>query len=208
MKPDPLERWRLLINQLEIIPGDHGCNPLTTNEEHLLEFEDRAGFVLPQGYKEYCQVISSGIFGPHWFRIDKLDAPEVHLASTSNAKSTYEIYNGELPLEVKDLLDAGFRFGAGVEFYLLFFFDLRSYQEIDKSYDMYALCERDIVYIYNLGRDFYSFIYDICIGSRAEKDFPAMVFREEDLDEDTRESRKEDMENEPLYRPFTFCPCF
>ena len=145
----------MLFNQLEIIPGDYGDHTLTIDEKNLSAFEDQAGFALPQGYKEYCQIIGSGTFGPHWFRIEKLRILKSHLVATSAAKSTYKIYNDELPLEVEELLDAGFQFGSGVEFYLLFFFDLRSYQETDRSCDIYALCERDIVYVYNLGRDFF-----------------------------------------------------
>jgi hypothetical protein len=210
MAEDPLQRWQSLLEEVEIVitPFSLTSRLQTASEEQLTEFEQMAGFLLPQGYKEFLQVFGHGMFGYNEFRIncpqvDKSYISTMHL-SQSAARIVYEDHRDEVPLEILELFNASFQFGSGSRYYHLFFFDLRSYSELDLSYDFYTLIERKGAHIYNLGRDFFSFIRDVCIGDKAEADFPLLIRKLEDRDQDEREEFLEDMKTIKEFQPRTF----
>jgi hypothetical protein len=207
MTTHALEKWRTLIAQLELVSAGQRDNLVPFNEDQLLMAETRIDHPLPQEYKEYCQVFGSGRFGPHRFliRTPPLEPIDPRADRINDAlKCSYRTYaEEELSSETEALLDAAFEFGSGEDCFLIFFFDLRSYRESDQSCNIYAFCERDTIHIYNLGRSFFAFIRDVCIGNRVE-DYPKLIFNPEDLTEEEQESREEDMNDDPLYTPFTF----
>lgn len=166
-----LEKWITLLTQIEVI-GE----PSPLSAEQLLYFELRAGVTLPSGYKEFCQVFGDGVFGRNMFSIECPKTEDVKgqlishaeiIAACKFAKSA-----SEYPLEIKILLDSAYLIGFG-EGYVLFVLDLRTYSESDQSYDIYAFDDNG--HFYKVGRDFFEFVRDFCMGTKAEEDFPELL---------------------------------
>jgi SMI1 / KNR4 family (SUKH-1) len=206
-----LDKWRSLLSELEVFDFD-ATNPMVTmSEENVLWVEKQSGITLPQGYKEYCQVFGSGTFGGTELRIqipmdDPCDEREnINLLRNYPVKEFYEIEHGNLPAEIDNLFNHGYQFGGTTMFYGFLFFDLRTYSCQDLSCDIYAFLERESIYIYHFGRDFFAFIRDICINDQSQDQFPKLVSRPEELDENDRKDY-EDLMNFPssTVRPRTF----
>jgi hypothetical protein len=214
MTSNPLEKWIDLFGRMKIVPPDSSPNPMSTQE--LLECERALGCPLPQAYREYCQVFGSGEFGPYQFRIRGQDSDSIKSwlfannqlnDGTSLVIEAYRRYSDAPSPEVEQILNAGLHFGESIDQNcVLFFFDLSSYQEVDQSCNIYCYYEHDCVEIYDLGRDFFTFICDFCIGDRAEREFPKMITRLEDLDEETRELYLEDIQDDEMYQSHVFYP--
>ncbi|MBE9115902.1 SMI1/KNR4 family protein [Lusitaniella coriacea LEGE 07157] len=152
----------------------------TLSEEELDLFESKTGLVLPQEYREYCQVFGSGGFGLNEFAID---CPSIqYLEETLDShKGILEAHVPRIfkeghfivePCEATELLQNAYLIGFGVEDQL-FVFDLRTYSEQDRSYDIYATLSNtsEGAEIHYLGRSFYSFIRDVCLGTATNKNF-------------------------------------
>ncbi|MBV6624917.1 MAG: SMI1/KNR4 family protein [Rivularia sp. (in: Bacteria)] len=54
-----LSDWQELFEKIVVYRGNL---TLATNEE-IIAFEERTGIILPEGYKEYCQVFGAGEIG-------------------------------------------------------------------------------------------------------------------------------------------------
>lgn len=159
-----------------------GCLPNLT-ESQLKDFESQTGLILPQGYREFCQVFGAGGFGLGGFFIDHPDIDEIEAQLGSNqcileaCKGTLEAYKGNYyssrSNQIDELLDNAYLFGGGSGL-VAFVFDLRTYNEQDSSYDIYGInCDSDFVCY--LGRDFFEFVRDICIGERAQAEVPELL---------------------------------
>lgn len=166
----------------------------TLNELQLKQFESKISIILPQEYKEFCQVFGAGCFGHDGIDIDcpNLENIEAELDNNldipQNWKETCQGWSNE----AEQLLDKAYMFGSGGGD-TIFVFDLRSYKKEDESYDIYGIgCE--VAVICYLGRSFFKFISDYCIGDR---DFPELLLDTcEDIDK-----------NDPYYQSTTFFPC-
>lgn len=126
-----LEKWQSLLNQLNVVnePGAYGLDTVT--QEQLKIFENFANIVLPQAYKEFCQIFGSGRFGYTEFFIDYPDPEDMEGHLISNSEINYACkcgWKGEKIVE--DILDRGYLFGGGA-FYVSFVFDLTTYSEQD-----------------------------------------------------------------------------
>ena len=53
--------------------------------------------------------------------------------------------------------------------------DLGSYQESDQSCDIYLVPSDELEQTTLVGRDFYEFVSDFCLGSKAEEVLPARI---------------------------------
>jgi hypothetical protein len=70
------------------------------------------------------------------------------------------------------LLDCSFVFGSEPSANSIFW-DLRSYNKLDKSYDIYwANSDCFSGDIYKIGRDFYEFITEFCLGEQSYEILP------------------------------------
>lgn len=174
----------------------------TLTEDQLQKFESQADLILPQGYREFCQIFGSGQFGWDGFFIDSPDIDEIEKQLGSDrcifeaCKGNLEAYKGNYyssqSNEIDELLDNAYLFGGGSGL-IAFVFDLRTYNEQDLSYDIYGInCDSDFVCY--LGRDFFEFVRDICMGDRAKQEFPELLLGSS-LDFD---------ENNLFYRNTTF----
>lgn len=210
MKKNNLEKWKNLLLKLDVSLEGFGISlqypePLSSLDEELFtDFASQAGFdfpqgclsnlseeelnlfesktrlVLPQEYREYCQVFGSGRFGLNDFYIDcpSLQYLEKRLGSNQcilEAHIPRIVKKGHTvvkPCEATELLKNAYLIGSGIEDQL-FVFDLRTYSEQDRSYDIYATLSDtpDGAEIYYLGRSFYSFIRDVCLGTATNKNF-------------------------------------
>lgn len=165
-----LQRWQNLFKQIEVI--DRGEAP-TSSEAELLEFEAKTGIILPFGYKEFCQVFGSGMFG-HFVGIAGEPSMELsrefigYLKSALNSLKESESHLDTEPLE--DLLDSALIFG-GTSRQEHFLWDLRSYRESDQSYDIY-LVRLNSERFYLVGRDFVEFVRDFCLGMKVFEVLP------------------------------------
>ncbi len=53
-----------------------------------------------------------------------------------------------------------------------FFWDLTSYNEVDQSYDIYWIPDENAIHITYIGRDFFEFISEFCLGQKSSKLLP------------------------------------
>ena len=170
-----METWLNLLAQIEIIELPSGSDIWT--QEELSQFEKETDIILPQNYKEYCQVFGSGQFGDYM----TIYAPYPHLSSMSLENIKEDIAEFPDPEHgkmmnvesLKQLLNCAFVFG-GNPMSDTVFWDLRTYSDSDKSYDIY-LANADCFDggIYLVGRDFYEFVRDFCLGLKSYKFLPA-----------------------------------
>lgn len=158
MEIDNLDKWRELLSHIKL-----NGKIKTASIEELSRYEMETGFTLPKDYKEYCQVFGTGIFDHNSFQIE---APPWRLMPDPDridaCKNAYDY-----PTEVVELLNSAHVFGIA-ESYVFFFFDSRTYSEEDESYDIYGIGD-GLNAVYKLTRDFFEFIRDYCIGTKAEK---------------------------------------
>ncbi len=169
---DSLEKWFALLKRVLVIHrGESKMHTLSS--EQLEQFESQAGFILPHEYKEYCQVFGTGEFGITIFNIRCPDCVDVvgHLISlqdTINACVNYADYSEE----EKQIFQSAYVFGYGADHSFLIF-DLATYSDEDKSANIYGISEDDTIYF--IGRSFWEFIRDVCMGDKAAKCFPELV---------------------------------
>lgn len=168
-----LEKWKALLGRTEIIyeQTDHLW---TQDLEQLLEYEKRTGVILPSEYKEFCQIFGSGWFTKNSFEIlcpDLTDEGRGPISSEDAISAIKESY--PYPIEVHELLDSSYIFGSGDGF-IFFLFDLRTYSSIDKSYDIYIIDDERNNSVHYLGRSFFEFIQEMCLGDRVILEFPAL----------------------------------
>ncbi len=168
MGNNSIEKWLLLLNQVEVFLHDTS-GLCILNQTQIENFESEAGLILPEEYKNFCQIFGSGEFGFNLFNINIPDCEDVEgrLASDKMILIDYCKNNCSLSDEVIELLDNAYLFGARHNF-ISFFFDLRSYNEQDKSCDIHAIeCSSGFTICF--GRDFFKFIRDHCVGEKAKE---------------------------------------
>ena len=209
-----LNKWNLLLEQTEIkyesYDGNYQLtgNAKTSTTEDLTKFEKTNRIILPQEYKEFCQVFGDGEFGYTQFAINipgQQEGEEIAYVRQTMIETYQDIkesvvsgsFRYGISTDARSKIENSYRFGTG-QGYINFVFDLTSYSEIDLSYDIYAFkCDSHPSHIF-LGRDFFEFIKDFCLGERAELEFPDFFVFEYDDDED----------DDPISKPGTFFPCF
>ena len=165
-----MNRWINLLSRTEVRFEKEGSFNTATFEE-LEEYERRIGITFPLGYKEYCSVFGKGMFGDRWIIVDCPELVNLEPQMTSNRDildswSTDEEFTG-----ISSKIDTGYLFGSAQQ--ALFFFDMETYREEDKSCDIYGININ--ANICNFGRDFYTFISEYCLGKKALEDFPDLV---------------------------------
>lgn len=163
------QKWQNLLAQLEIIENQ-GWG--IWSEERLLAFEAKTGIILPAGYKEFCQIFGSGMLG-YDMRISYPNLLESDLTAASLKDSLDSVAQNVPNLaEIQKTLDSAFFFADNSNAHLVFW-DLRTYSESDRSYDIY------ITYLdcfegefYQIGRDFFEFVRDFCLGMKSYEVLP------------------------------------
>lgn len=157
--------WKLLLSELEVVL-ECSTGLSTLNEQQLERFELQTQLILPQEYKEFCQIIGTGRFGRNMFYIEcpdpenyqeQLESNEIILDACKSGFSWSD--------DIRKLLDSSYLFGGG-DSHLLFVFDLRTYIEENYSYKIYGIsCITGFCHYF--GRSFFEFINFFCIGDKA-----------------------------------------
>ncbi len=150
--------------------------------EDIQAFEAEAGVVLPDGYKEFCQVFGSGMFGEEIrlycpCRVKSAHIREVCWSAIASLKQDVALeiqysVEGQSSLDVEKmkslavLLDSAFAFGDTPSAEILLW-DVISYDETDKSYDIYIVPMDALERFTRIGRDFFEFVRDFCLNAKA-----------------------------------------
>ena len=109
-----LEKWKLLLCEVDIIMTYQECLS-TLNQKQIENFESITNLVLPQEYKEFCQVFGSGEFGFNMFFIEipyrenileEVRSNEIILDSCK--------YSYTWSIDIQELLDNAYLFGGGI----------------------------------------------------------------------------------------------
>ncbi|MGB3641854.1 MAG: SMI1/KNR4 family protein [Rivularia sp. (in: cyanobacteria)] len=176
--------WQKLLEQIEVKK-----DRLTlARKEEFLEFEERTGIILPAGYKEYCQIFGQGQIGynvidiyipycdDRW-QLELYTEEEREIIASHDDNSVYdetELNNCRI---IKKLLNSGLVFATNDK-PQSFFWDLNSYSGDDESYDIYGMSYNGFVSC-KLGRDFFRFVCDYCLGMKKYDDI-SLEFQLED----------------------------
>lgn len=168
-----MEKWQSLFSRLEIIDEDEEI----LTEESLQEFENDKDIVLPLEYKNFCRVFGTGLFGDFVFVASPshefYNFAEVALEGIRSELKLFPSHDLSRDQELEELLDSAFVFGGDSVWGNLGFWDLRTYSESDQSYDIYwigtDLLDEDA---YLVGRNFFDFVQDFCLGTEAYKVLP------------------------------------
>lgn len=169
-----MQKWKTLFQQLEVIETSDG--QAISSEEELFTFEMETGIILPSEYKDFCQVFGSGRFGD----LVKIFCPSRDLLfesieSIKYLKEQVEKYpskNRQWDRQIQTLLNSALMFG-GDDRVNIALWDLRTYEESDKSYDIYWVKYDDFEdEIYRVGRIFFDFVHDFCLGRKSYKRLP------------------------------------
>jgi hypothetical protein len=166
-----MSRWNDLLSQLETERETYPSLP-----EHIVVFENICGFELLWQFKEYCKTFGAGVFKKTDICINGIDSysPLSQMLEDDDIRKAFAFGMDDFPYE-KELIESSYMFGMG-EYLTLLLWDLRTYSEIDDSYDIYILKDRNIdVLLCNLGRDFYTFVRDFCMGQNVTQDFADLL---------------------------------
>jgi hypothetical protein len=123
-------------------------------------------------------------------RSEEISSAIAHLLLSSHQDITSNFKNGcKWTSKIQTMLDTAFVFGEKKnDKKTCFVFDLNSYSKEDLSCDIYGIvCDGVPMQVtdghrtgvsYFLGRCFFDFIKDICIGDRAQQEFPELLSRD------------------------------
>lgn len=169
-----LEKWQALIAQLEVHESSN--NQEIWIPEDFQAFEAETGIILPDSYRGFCQVFGTGLLGDYM----RIYCPNTYLSNVTIEAIKNEISQFLDPMyskvmdvrSISKLLDSAFVFGDNASADVVFW-DLRTYRESDKSYDIY-LANSDCFdgEIHQVGREFYEFICDFCLGMKSYEVLP------------------------------------
>jgi hypothetical protein len=132
-----LEYWGRLIDTIEVINSP--LIEIMTSEE-ILAFEQTHNLLLPQDYKDFCQILGTGqankylnIYSP----TDSLIKHQQLIHLTIRHISKFPSNNVQQDLLKIDLLKNSFMFGDD-SCSCMYMWDLRTYSNLDNSYDIYC----------------------------------------------------------------------
>jgi SMI1 / KNR4 family (SUKH-1) len=189
-------KWLNLRTQhIEVVMGDYANRMELATLAEIKDFENHTHITLPREYKEFCLVFGHGIFGITHFDIECLPRYRVlgiqdrwSVAGRLEFNQT-EILNFKRGCEWTSTIEKTFEsalvFGEGDYKDKCFLFDLNSYSEEDLSCDIYGLfcsgvsggsiSHEHTGVSYFLGRSFFDFVKNICIGDRAQLECPKLL---------------------------------
>ncbi|WP_293125327.1 SMI1/KNR4 family protein [Microcoleus sp. bin38.metabat.b11b12b14.051] len=175
-----MQKWQSLLAHLEVFDEQGEC----LTEEEMLQFETTNNIKLPKDYKKLSQVFGSGRFGEfiiiyspirsHYFHQFPLETIQYEI--TNRLWYSLEELEKNMNLEsIADLLKGAFVFGEDGGTYIAIF-DLKTYSESDYSCDIYWVhCPEFDGGIYHVGRDFWEFVCNFCLGTKSYKILPISI---------------------------------
>jgi hypothetical protein len=155
------------------------------NQAELEKFELKVGYKLPLEYRNYLQIFGEGRFGTEGFCIESPNIYdfnaflEKNISILESCFGSFEI-NKRLTIEIQHLIKNAYIFGRTDDVILVF--DLRTWSSNDQSYDIYGLNFSSCCY-FKIGRNFFEFVRDCCIGEKIKRNFPDLIFIDENEDD-------------------------
>lgn len=178
-----IDQWQALLENIETTRGQGIFIPGQRKKEKFENIEATTGIILPEKYKEFCHVFGVGMFGK-WAVIDYADWEAsqfikeklLELLSFSWDEFLPPPFPDAEPLQIDsavEMIQSILVFGLTTNEQLLFW-DLRTYSEVDKSYDIYLTWADDCFdgNCYKIGRDFYEFVTDYCLQGISQYPLP------------------------------------
>ena len=173
------QKWNVLIAKLSV---NTECSKISS-AENFMSLEQKLNIKFPEDYQYFCQVLGSGTLDDFLhiyclnedlvvegqevveYMIEKINYGVQHRALVdSTSPEAAEHINRDDESYIK-LLNSALIFG-NYNGEIVFFWDRRTYNPIDDSYDIYCysqdIPDGDIPV--KLGRDFTDFICDFCYG--------------------------------------------
>jgi hypothetical protein len=155
--------------------------PDTRTGKELLQFEHASGILLPPDYKEFCQIFGAGQFGDYIRifcpnideSISRLQFVRENLEETDLDEYSDVGLSVDL-VKVRRIVDRAYIFGDNPNSQVLLW-DLESYSTIDKSYDIYLISNNYPANAYGIGRNFFKFVSDFCIGQKSYELLPEIL---------------------------------
>jgi hypothetical protein len=165
-----LEDWQNLIDSI-ILFGDSLGELIHSSQFEY--FERQFSIIFPGEHKNFCQIFGTGSFQ----RVFTLYSPSEYLLGQQELLILTIEYICQFPslypkedLRKIDLLQNAFIFGCDCGNYI-FIWDLRTYSDIDKSYDIYILlwdgpCKTFNEEVVSFGRSMLNFVRDTLLTSK------------------------------------------
>ncbi|MGL5805156.1 MAG: SMI1/KNR4 family protein, partial [Xenococcaceae cyanobacterium] len=183
------QKWQKLITQIDVIDSKNRVYYDEDNlnlDAELLAFEKQTGIILPVEYKEFLHIFGPGRFGKGIFYVyaPNLEFSQEDISIHLNAgqdgfwKNELMLYMGsdyvtsEESEDARKLFKSAYFFGGSSRQDSLFW-NLKTYSELDKSYDIYFVNLGRIPV--KIGRSFFEFVHDICFGLNPQTVFPTML---------------------------------
>jgi SMI1 / KNR4 family (SUKH-1) len=177
MSQDKIQKLKSFLETISVTDD----NLQTMSAQEFIPIERKLGYKLPDDYKYFCQKLGSGEIADFvdFFCInndalsDSTDATEEMTKQTIYGLEQIKLNDGEdssryqSNLEYFEMLKSILVFGSFNEH--VFFWNLRSYQEDDDSYDIYwhTIDDIDSDGLIKICRKFTDFICDFCYGQLA-----------------------------------------
>lgn len=189
-----LHRWLTLLEDLKVT-GAPRSSCVSTD---LARLEVELGITFPTAYKEFCEVFGSGelggfirIFCPcsvtpaepisenslsRWLDLQGssgLDALKQELSwELGRFNKGTSTADGALLIKLERILNAAFVFGddPNAQVYL---WDLSSFDQTGQMCNIYLIPTDDLKGVTYIGSDFFEFVRDFCLGSKAQEVLPA-----------------------------------
>jgi hypothetical protein len=189
-------KWlNLRKDRVEVVMGEYANRMELATLAEIEDFENHTHITLPNEYKEFCLVFGHGMFGITHFEIECLPRYKI-----SGAEDRWTIegrlgFNQDVLLNfergckwtstIEKTFKSALVFGHGDYKDKCFLFDINSYSEEDFSCDIYGLFCYGVScgnvnhghtgISYFLGRSFFDFISNVCIGERAQLECPRLL---------------------------------
>lgn len=187
------DRWQSLLRELQVT----GATESSCSGRDVKRLELELGVVFPIGYTEFCEVFGSGelggfirVFCPCFTNGSegvlnttltlaslqqsaglKALAQELGWETDRQSKGHPSVDSTKFSL-LKRMLPEAFAFGDDPNAHI-YLWDLSSYNDSDQSCDIYMVPTDDLDGTTLVGRDFFEFVHDFCLGSRASEVLPS-----------------------------------
>ncbi|HEY9908615.1 MAG TPA: SMI1/KNR4 family protein [Thermosynechococcaceae cyanobacterium] len=167
-------RWQELAQRIQFLEKQSG-HSISTDED-IEAFEQENNITFPEDYKEFCKIFGTGIAN-NWLMILCPGSFALSQYQEGIGITIYEIQespsgNPECDQQKINVLENAFVFADDLGCGHFFIWDLRTYRNEDKCYDIYwavwdapesKILEDDLKFI---GRSFFEIVQDFCYGTR------------------------------------------
>ena len=186
------DKWLSLVRELKVT----GAKESSCSASEVKRLEVELGVIFPVGYKEYCEVFGAGelggfirVFCPCFTDVPEQARNTTFTLGSLQGSGGLEALEQELDWEtdrqikghsrvdgtrlslLKRILSQAFAFGDDPNAHI-YMWDLTSYNDSDRSCDIYMVPTDDLDGTRLVGRDFFEFVHDFCLGSKASEVLP------------------------------------